>query len=568
MSDGALFDVTEFEVNRAGDDAPFLMANIHLGGPEDLRAFGQAIGFALSEHAEVVSFTGVLRHGAPPAPPEPAPERDMFGRYSEEWRNHWDGMPHFEQRDEKPWKTIRFALRDAHERERLESTVLRAPLYHGKWSWYPFRPYGRWATMRWGGPCVQPRHPVYVPSKGRWATPLTIRTLQGLGIEFYVVVEEPEVPHYEKVADNLLVLPFRDRGLVAARNWIWDHAEASGARRFWTFDDNIDGIYRLHENVKRRVTSAAPLLAIEDWVDRYANVAVAGMQYEFFAQRRQRYPAFQANTRVYSNMLIDLEAADPAGRKYRNEGFYNDDTDLCLRMLKDGWCTVLFYAFVINKIATMRVSGGMTPHYQGDGRLRMAEELVRRHPDVTKVVHKWGRAQHHVDYSRFKRNVLMLKDGATWEEGVNDYGMELVPADEAEALPPGDAVEMEDAQEPGVRVSHEDNPDEPGALYPLTALAREVTEVNVASGLDPVTPEAWEEARVIPALLAGLQSEVAEALHAWRDDNPDDFAEELADVVIRTLYIAHGLGINLDDEVYAKVAHNRERGSRRGERRV
>jgi hypothetical protein len=220
---------------------------------------------------------------------------------------------------------------------------------------------------------------------------------------------------------KLLVLPHSDKGLVVTRNWIWDFAAKQGYEYFWTFDDNIQAFYRLNRNTKIKCGDGTFLRIIEDFTSRYSNVPVSGMHYEMFAPRSRIVPPFQLNTRVYSNMLIRTDAP------YRNEGFYNDDTDLCLRILKDGLCTILFYAFLAKKITTMTVSGGMTPHYLGDGRYKMALELQRKHPDVTKITRKWGRWQHHVDYRPFKANKLKLKPefvGKQWQP--NEYGMKLV----------------------------------------------------------------------------------------------------------------------------------------------
>jgi hypothetical protein len=68
----------------------------------------------------------------------------------------------------------------------------------------------------------------------------------------------------------------------------------------------------------------------------------------------------------------------------------------------------------------------MTPHYEGDGRLKMAEELQRKHPDVTTIAWKWGRWQHRVDYRPFKGNKLIRKPGVVIPEGTNNYGMVLM----------------------------------------------------------------------------------------------------------------------------------------------
>jgi hypothetical protein len=283
---------------------------------------------------------------------------------------------------------------------------------------------------------MNPRYPVFVPSKGRWESRLTIKALEEIGVPYTVFVESQEYDNYAAVIDpkNIHVMPHRDKGLVVTRNYIWDYAQSIGTPRFWTMDDNIKNFFRLNHNLKVPVTSGAMLCAIEDFTERYENVFISGMNYFMFASRKSKIEAFTLNTRVYSNMLIQTDAKDPNGKPYRNEGFYNDDTDLCLRMLKDGFCTVLFNAFLIEKSVTMTVQGGMTPHYQDDGRYKMAKELQEKHPDVTKITRKWGRWQHQVDYRPFKHNKLIKKAGVEIPQGVNNYGMKLVKRDDIRRL--------------------------------------------------------------------------------------------------------------------------------------
>jgi hypothetical protein len=111
---------------------------------------------------------------------------------------------------------------------------------------------------------------------------------------------------------------------------------------------------------------------------------------------------------------------------FRWRGRYNEDTDLSLRALKSGWCTILFNAFLADKETTMQMKGGNTDDlYQGDGRRRMAESLREQHPDVTLVTWKWGRWQHHVDYRPFRRNQLIRRQGVEIPEGVDNFGMVL-----------------------------------------------------------------------------------------------------------------------------------------------
>lgn len=356
---------------------------------------------------------------------------NLFGD-GEWWEEVWRGMPEFDQQDKAPRHTIQVDFgseQDVRAFERLLDQEIPDYTKRTPSIWHPEAEIGHFADKRYiGAPKRMPRWPIYVPTKGRWESRHTIRALEKIGVPYRAVIEAQEVDSYVSAGvprERILVLPHRDKGLVVTRNWIWDHALESGAERFWTMDDNIQGFYRLNRNLKTPVADGTMLTAIEDFVERYENVHIAGMNYFMFASRKSKVPPLTLNTRVYSNMLIRTEARDPRGAYYRNEGFYNDDTDLCLRVLKDGHCTALFNAFLIFKSTTMTVKGGMTPHYLGDGRRKMAQELKDKHPDVTTITWKWGRWQHQVDYRPFKRNKLVLRPGVHVPEGTDDHGMVL-----------------------------------------------------------------------------------------------------------------------------------------------
>lgn len=275
---------------------------------------------------------------------------------------------------------------------------------------------------------MNPSYPIYIVSKGRWESRLTSKALERMGVPYHIVIEPQEYDAYAAVIDpqRIYVLPFSDlgQGPIPARNWIWEHALRCGTKRHWILDDNILDFYRLNQNVKGRVYSGTTFAACEQFVDRYTNVALAGMQYEMFALRRVKYQPFRLNARIYSCILIKNDLP------YRWRGKYNEDTDLSLRVLKDGWCTVLFNAFLADKIRSMAMKGGNTEELYrldgiADGRLLMAQSLQRQHPDVTKVVRKWGRWQHQVDYRPFRNNRLLRKQGVEITPGVNDFGMVL-----------------------------------------------------------------------------------------------------------------------------------------------
>src|SRR4029450_3795091 len=127
-------------------------------------------------------------------------------------------------------------------------------------------------------------------------------------------------------------------------NWCLDHAIGRGADRFWILDDNIWAVQRRYQGRRILCDSGLAFRAIEDFVDRYENIAIAGLNYEMFAPNGQLFPPYVANVHVYSCTLLNTRC----GIRWRL--FYNDDTDICLQALSAGWCTVLTNSFLIKKV--------------------------------------------------------------------------------------------------------------------------------------------------------------------------------------------------------------------------
>ena len=285
---------------------------------------------------------------------------------------------------------------------------------------------------------MNPRYPIYIVSKGRWKARLTSRALDQINVPYYIVVEEHERDQYASVIDQskVIVLPaeylkdydtFDDvgddlsKGPGAARNFCWDHSISLGNKRHWVMDDNISSFQRLNRNLMVKVASGTIFKATEDFVDRYANIAIAGFNYDFFVKTKMQPPAFVLNTRIYSCLLIDNDLP------IRWRGRYNEDTDLSLRVLKAGRCTVQFNAFLQTKATTQTMIGGNTEaFYAREGTLPKSQMIALMHPDVAEVVWKFNRWHHRVAYSRFKKNKLIKVDGTKVFEGVNNYGMKLV----------------------------------------------------------------------------------------------------------------------------------------------
>lgn len=353
------------------------------------------------------------------------------------WQDEYWDMPEFTMGDASPQRklSVNFATQQDFVDFCNALGVKLSP--NADSMWYPPQDRLKPKEYIWVGSPSRTRYPIYIPSKGRFDCETTGGLLTQAGADFRFVVEPQEAEIYEKRwPGRVLALPFSNlgQGSIPARNWIWEHAKAHGSPYHWIIDDNVFVFYRTNANRRLIVEkSSAPLRIVEDFVDRYDNIAFAGLAYLGFCPDRNEIAPYTMNTRVYSVTLINT------AMEYRWRGRYNEDTDICLRALKDGWATVLFRSFLMDKSRTSKGDGssGMKGGnsdvlYNGarDYRLAFAESLASQHPDVARVVWKFGRWHHEVDYSRFKKNKIRLRENVTRVSRVNEYGLHLVRGDD------------------------------------------------------------------------------------------------------------------------------------------
>ncbi len=99
----------------------------------------------------------------------------------------------------------------------------------------------------------------------------------------------------------------------------------------------------------------------------------------------------------------------------------------------------------------------------------------------------------------------------------------------------------------------------------VTKLQQEIHRVAIEHGW-------WDRDRSIGEVLMLAVTELAEAMEAYRDGNPDSdkiegfskVEEELADTIIRILDFAGGMGFDIDGALRAKMAYNETRPYRHG----
>lgn len=354
-----------------------------------------------------------------------------------DWRESWWGMPEFSMQDASPQHriTINFLTQDdVAEFARVTGIPVTT---RSDTAWFPHqKPLN--GEFEWDGPPSNSRYPICIPSKGRADCQKTGKALDRMGVSYKFFVESDEYDEYCKHLgpEKVVSMPFNNlgQGSIPARNFIWEWAKEQGFKRHWTVDDNITSFARCTNNRRLCVRGGRFFQAMEDYVDRYENIVMAGPHHKgFVPDRSDTIGPYLLNSRIYSCILLDTSLPD------RWRGRYNEDTDLSLRLLKQGKCTLLFRALLMDKGTTVGVKnakpmkGGNTDNVynSGDHRLAFAQSLADQHPDCVKVVWKFNRWHHEVDYSKFKGNRPILKPGITPRVGTDEYDMKLVRSSKA-----------------------------------------------------------------------------------------------------------------------------------------
>lgn len=170
---------------------------------------------------------------------------------------------------------------------------------------------------------------------------------------------------------------------------------------------------------------------------------MSGLNYHFFQPTYAKKGPLYVNTRIYSCILLSNET-DKRWRVLELDGNiapYNEDTDLSLQFLKDGYCTLLLNHFSCGKADTGAVKGGNNSEVYKygdagyDNRYKFAASLAKAHPGYVTITQKHRRYHHQCDYNQFiPRNPLKLKEGVVIPTEINNYGLKLVRLDDSKNI--------------------------------------------------------------------------------------------------------------------------------------
>lgn len=399
---------------------------------EDLDTIGNKLGWNLIKSTKEIGIPSM----------EVKQKKEVKKKLSTKqyWQDEWVDMPEFDinfQTDE--YSKILFYINDK-DLQYISDLFEQKITDKTQSIWFPKLVQGLHRNIRvLGG--ENPKYPIYIVSKARdWlGKSHTSFRLSQMNVKHYLVVEPQEYDLYCENFNNEYVEVikmdmyykntydcFSDLGNInstgagAVRNFCWDHSIKNGFKWHWVMDDNLEGFDRFFRGKRIMTMTGETFRVCEEFVDRYENIAIAGLNYSKFCKDGDKVPPYVMNTRIYSCLLIRNDIP------YRWRGRYNEDTDLSLRALKDGWCTVQFNLFLCAKRTTQQKKGGNTDEFYSDeGTMPKSQMLVDMHPDVSKLVWKFNRWHHTVDYSSFTQK-LKLSDNIIIKNKINEKGMYLV----------------------------------------------------------------------------------------------------------------------------------------------
>lgn len=321
--------------------------------------------------------------------------------------------------------------------------------------WFPKKDKNVFNYFRVLGGDENPKYPIYIVSKGRWDQFYyhTSRSISLIHVHHYICVEPQEVEAYEKSEINKSeychILPMdmsykqkyntlgnlgnsNATGSGAARNFCADHAKSNGFDMCWILDDNTEAFFRYWRG--RRIIAYTPetFRSVERFVERYENIGLAGLNYHMFVINQDERPPFITNSKVYSYGLWNLKCP-----YIYQEGRYNEDVIQSLKILDTGyWTTVQWNLYLARKLRTQLLKGGNTTEIYDKkygGTFTKSQMLVERFPQYAKLVWKFKRWHHEVNYTHFKQKLILKEEFKYLQDKdyneINEHGAYIVKID-------------------------------------------------------------------------------------------------------------------------------------------
>lgn len=293
--------------------------------------------------------------------------------------------------------------------------LLNVPKRSDKWLWFPNKIE---QTKKYVKANVVNDYPIFIISKGRfyrnkkYQKPKTAEYLEMINVDYKIVVEPQEADEYAKsISKNkIIILPDeylnKNQGSIPVRNFVHHYNKKKEEKAYWILDDNIIDYIWVDNNERYKVRDTFAFKFVEDLMNNYDNVYLAGHQYKMFSPPTDYRNNIQHNLRVFSSILIrtDIPTLNENGDIWR--GKYNEDVDLSLRILKLGLPTILSNVLTADKLQTGGKGGNEEIYLEDDNHSGEAKSnsLLEHHEDCINIVKRYGRVHHKIKTELFENN--------------------------------------------------------------------------------------------------------------------------------------------------------------------
>jgi hypothetical protein len=218
---------------------------------------------------------------------------------------------------------------------------------------------------------------IFIPTKGRFDKCKTANLI-GNYEKLFLIVEPQDYENYLKnYGDyNIIQLPFNNKGLSYARNFVRDYCYTNGIKDFWLLDDDISYFYERTGTKLERISFETALSNSRDFFIEN-EVAVGSLEYRQYAWSSKK--RMVENSFCDSAVFINNELTQ--GIRYNEELKLKIDRDFCIKVIKSGAKTArdTFYAFSVPPNGSNKGGLKEVAYDVGNTELNMCLKMVEIH---------------------------------------------------------------------------------------------------------------------------------------------------------------------------------------------
>jgi hypothetical protein len=203
------------------------------------------------------------------------------------------------------------------------------------------------------------KYPICIVSKDRPDICKTHNLLEYSNIKYFYMVEPQDYNTYVKRfgKDKVVDIKENDKGIYYVRNFCIEWSKKNGYSKHWQVDDDLNSLhYREMDitkglrNTEKIIDPINMLLYIEEIADRCVNYGAGCLTHDGFAFAKKK--DIDINKMIYCFQLINNSI------KSRYQPNTSEDVDFSVRILKEGYVTMVFNKYSFRTPSSGSIKGG------------------------------------------------------------------------------------------------------------------------------------------------------------------------------------------------------------------